>query len=360
MPFVLINKFRGAIAGSILGYLIGLHYSSTYQTSNTPISSALDLSWLAHPQQDAEGVSEETVQGLLALFFNATHENSSPEMSHPQDMYDTPNVPVSAHLQAKSDINRAIAPILQMLEVLTHLVDDRSTTLSGHTNPTPLRLSVAESHPLQAIFTLFPILLLYHESTAKQQRLVEPWLQQWQYLNSEEWSIDFRAVGLCLAQAIQSNSNTSLGQNVTLRERPSHHERPLGNSVNRVPTAELKAESSDRLHPSIRSCCDAFLNYSSSYEMGTLSLLHTRSKKDWAILPLMTGLTGSLLGCNEGFSGLPLIWQHTISSYQRSLTASPHANPKLDRGTKLAALWSGLNNSSRQWLPTTTLPRSTV
>ena len=329
----LIDQFRGAIAGAMLGYLTGLHYSSIYPPTHplSLIGPSLDWSWLTSPNQRIG--SSENVQEVLALYCTIGHKLFWTEGTRIQAKRRHQVIHASSNDHTAHSNNSSIVPILDMLRTLKHLVEGYPATMQDAPKLTLLDPITADRNPLQAIFALLPILLLYHDNMAKQQDWIASWLQYWEYPN--EWLPNFSTVGLTLAQAMRDR---------TTEEKSKSRE----------------LQSVDGLHPSIYHSCNTFLYSSSHYEMGLLGILYryARLEKDWATLPLVMGLNGSLWGCKVGFAGLPLIWRHTMTTYKQSLTLHTDASQGHDAGTQLMALWSGQKPSMERKYPTTMIPRS--
>ena len=302
------NKFKGAIAGSILGYWIGLHYSSTPHLARClTIGTGLDWSWLSSSDASPPSASAlaKRYTSILNQLFNVGLEGADQETIGPDDDH-------------TSQANDSMVSLESMLRVLNNLMDQPSKSINdGGNDPYWLGVNTINSS-IEAIFVLFPILLLHHDHGVRQQHLVKQWLLPVQ--PPKAWLSDFEIVGRTVSQMMQADS-TKQQKNVLLSHR---------------------IHSETKLDPNVYESCKAVLHSFGSYELAILSLICFSKTSDiqWHLFPLMAGLTGGIVGSQCGFTRLPLVWRNVMNNHQQSLSQNVPSQP-LDWSARFTAIWSG-------------------
>ncbi|MEM9213154.1 MAG: hypothetical protein AAGD25_02310 [Cyanobacteria bacterium P01_F01_bin.150] len=224
--------------------------------------------------------------------------------------------------------NDAVTVPLSVIKILDSLVtdaplfridksssnDDDVNMLSGM-GISPFQLD------LEAIFVLFPLLLFYYEDVKKQQYAIRQCLLPTQ---KETWWSAFKTIGEAVGWAMQADY--------------SSQQRSLGPEHN-IYTDATHVQS----YPSLHAIRDAFFYGSKSYELAILSTVffHQEHSVEDKRLPLITGITGGLVGSHIGFNRLPLIWRHFMHSHRDNLNQSSCVSHYPDWSTRFTAMWSG-------------------
>jgi len=333
-PSSLLSRFQGAIAGAILGYLIGDYYAGAGMTRPCRSTQTLDLSWLSEP----------TTRGRTSPLF------------YPKDSWD---VASGTGGEGNAAIDLSLVPLLNAMVDMVDLGLSRGYAYSD------ADLQTFQSIPkssTQAALILLPLLLLHHENPMNQRRAIAQALALWSA--PSHWEHDVMILGATLSTAL-------------------------------LPTLGISPElAPSTLHQSgAEFTCHCFLCQPHSYEMGLMALVnHYPSPpmdENWFA---MTALLGAFLGGHGGFYGLPLRWQYAMLNraaggtgrttvFLDAMPASSNSSPAIggrqgvnvlplaglmQRITLLLARWSGIDHTTSRegnttlWAtvpPTVTAPR---
>lgn len=304
----LSNQFRGAIAGSILGYWIGLHYSSTPGSAkDLTLGAGLDWSWLRSSDASNPLVSPFSKRyiSILTQLFTVGLEGTEQKAIEP----------VHNHTPQNND---SMVPLETMLRVLNTLMDQKSKSINDGGNEACWLGTNTINSSIEALFIVFPILLLHHDHRVQQQHLVKQWLLPVQPPSA--WLSDIESIGRTVSQMMQA-------------DRTTQQQNPL---------LGYQIHSDTRLDPSVQVIHETVLYSFGSYELALLSLLCFSQTSDiqWHLLPLMTGITGGLVGSKGGFTRLPLVWRNFMNNHQQYLSQK-FCPSHLDWSARLTAIWSG-------------------
>ncbi|NEQ97611.1 MAG: hypothetical protein F6K30_12970 [Cyanothece sp. SIO2G6] len=304
----LSNRFQGAIAGAVLGYLIAVSYSDPDQ--RCPLTQTLDLRWLS----DLVGTKNSMAQGdKRLLFYPQLHSATQPEpqqstqgfLNSETDLETDFETDFETNLETDLSIDLSLVPLLDaMVGVLDHCCNygyaspDLDSSILG---PTP-------QSAIQATLVLLPLLLLHHENQTRQKQAIASTLTQWSA--SKSWASEINILGTILATALSPNpgirqrSSLAVATSRPLQSKPEDDITQLEHPV----TSEAKV---------IISC---FLHQPHSYEIGLMTLLThhfpnqipNQSNQTDGERSAMAAILGALLGGYGGFSGLPLLWQYAL------------------------------------------------
>ena len=368
MSSVLNNKFRGAIAGSILGYCFGLHYASIYQSeASLKIGYGLDWSWLASQNPTCSPISNVPPASNPPAINPLASNASVQYLNILTQLFTIGLAGNDHHLIRPTDSsvinsNDSVVPLESMLNVLSFLLMAQKTSLmNAQEENFSGAFTSSPKSTIEAVLMLLPVLLLYHDDVPRQQQQIEQWQLALQLPKS--WLSTFDAIGAMVGQAVRSHRAEQYNPNSLMHwfqtDTNLHSFHPNVHGYHKAPISG-----------------GGVLHISGGYELTILSLLYFSRKAlmDWSSLPLIMGITGALAGSQGGFTRLPLVWRHSMNIHWQELRSqslrgqglSQNFCPPLtpDWSTGLLYAWSGcertlpLGTSARRPTLTTDVART--